>query len=215
MVFCSHGTVHIYMPSRMSKICFSSSHQQVKCLFCRSHHDSLPYTISLGWEEVRGLDVSGQQHGTLWAGQNMNSWKLDSKKRRSVIPRHYWRVSQKRFHFSLILSQNTSIVITSGWEIETCFRLWCKTNLQNGGRNYSMIPGHASLHLIRAIQGPGKDGRWLVRKYIEIITFEIFKNINKLVSSLTAFGKNKEIKLRKQICECLKNIYIKNGKFNW
>ncbi len=96
----------------------------------------------LGWEEVRGLDVSGQQHGTLWAGQNMNSWKLDSKKRRSVIPRHYWRVSQKR-------SQNTSIVITSGWEIQTCFRLWCKTNLQNGGRNYSMIPGHASLHLIR------------------------------------------------------------------
>lgn len=36
------------------------------------------------------------------------------------------------FHFSLILSQNMSIVINSGWGIETCFGLWCKTNLQNG-----------------------------------------------------------------------------------
>lgn len=43
-----------------------------------------------GWEEVRGLNVSWQQHGTLWAGLDMNSWKPDSKKRRSVIPRHYW-----------------------------------------------------------------------------------------------------------------------------
>lgn len=83
----------------------------------------LTFTYPAGWEEVRrDWMCSWQQHGTLWAGQDMNSWKLDSKKRRSTIPRHYWGFLQKLFfHFSLILSQKMSIVINSGWEIENCF----------------------------------------------------------------------------------------------
>lgn len=146
---------------------------------------SITMCMCLTFIALQNIQQDGKKsEDWMWADSSMvrcgqdRTWthgKLDSKKRRSVIPRHYWGFRRNFSTSASYFPRTCQSSLTADERFKPAsvsFRTAVEIQWRISiiGRNYSTIPGHASLHLIRAIQGPGKDGRWLchllVRKYI-------------------------------------------------